>query len=46
VIVDTHPKELIGVKLHQTVSLTGLDKYIGKVYTVPKKKKKPLYIRA
>jgi len=29
VIVDAHPKEFIGVKLHQTVFLTGLDKYIG-----------------
>jgi len=26
VIVDAHPKEFIGVKLHQTVFLTGLDK--------------------
>jgi len=29
VIVDAHPKEFIGVKLHQTVFLTGLDTYIG-----------------
>jgi len=27
VIVDAHPKEVIGVKLHQLVFLTGLDKY-------------------
>jgi len=29
VIVDAHPREFIGVKLHQTVFLTVLDKYIG-----------------
>jgi len=26
-IVDAHPKELIDVKRHQTVFLTGLEKY-------------------
>jgi len=26
-IFDAHPKEFIGVKLQQTVSLTGLDKH-------------------
>jgi len=41
VIVDAHPKELIGVTLHQTVSPTGLDTYNGIVYTV----QKGLYIR-
>jgi len=35
-INDGHPKEFIGVKLHQTVFLTGLDKYIGIVCTVQK----------
>jgi len=34
VIFDTHPKEFIGVKLQQTVFLTGLDKYIGIVCIV------------
>jgi len=33
-IVDAHPKEFIGVKLHQNVFLTELDKYIGIVCTV------------
>jgi len=28
VIFDAHPKEFFGVKLQQTVVLTGLDKYI------------------
>jgi len=37
VIVDAHPKELIGVKIHQTVFLTGLDEYIGIVCTVQKR---------
>jgi len=37
VIVDVYPKEFIGVKLHQTVFLTGLDKYIGAVCIVQKK---------
>jgi len=36
VIFDEHPKEFIGVKLQQTVFLTGFDKYIGKVYIVQK----------
>jgi len=27
--VNAHPKEFIDVKLHQTVFLAGLDKYIG-----------------
>jgi len=36
VIVDVHPKEFIGVKLQQTVFITGQDKYIGIVYTVQK----------
>jgi len=36
VIFDAHPKELIGVKLKQTVFLTGLDKYIGTVCIVQK----------
>jgi len=36
VIVDEHPKEFIGVKLHQAVFLTGLDKYIGIVCPVQK----------
>jgi len=43
VIFDAHPKEFIGVKLQQTVFLTGLDKYIGTVCIVQKKK---LQIRA
>jgi len=30
-IFDAHPKELIGVKLQQTVFLIGLEKYIGTV---------------
>jgi len=34
---DAHPKEFIGVKLQQTVFLTGLDKYIGTVYSVQKR---------
>jgi len=37
VIFDAHPKEFIGVKLQQTVFLTGLDKYISIVCTVQKK---------
>jgi len=37
VIVDVHPKEFLGAKLHQTVFLTGLDKYNGIVYIVQKK---------
>jgi len=46
VIVDAHPKEFIGIKLHQTVFLTGLDKYICIVCIVQKKKvsDKGLYI--
>jgi len=40
VIFDAHPKEFIGVKLQQTVLLTGLNKYIGTVSIVKKKKKK------
>jgi len=35
-IVDAHPKEFIGVKLHQSVFLVELDKYIGIVCTVHK----------
>jgi len=37
VILDAHPKEFIGVKLQQTVFLTGLDKYIGAICIVQKK---------
>jgi len=37
VIFNAHPKEFTGIKLHQTVFLTGLDKYIGIVCTVQKK---------
>jgi len=38
VTVNAHPKtEFIGVKLHQTDFLTGLDKYIGTVCTGQKK---------
>jgi len=36
VIVDGLPKEFIGVKLHQTVFLTGLDKFFGIDYIVQK----------
>jgi len=36
-MVNAQPKELIGVKLQQTVFLTGLDKYIGTVCTVQQK---------
>jgi len=36
VVFDAHPKEFIGVKLQQTVFLTGLDKYIGTVCIVQK----------
>jgi len=36
VIFDAHPKKFIGVKLQQTVFLTGLDKYIGTVCIVKK----------
>jgi len=42
VIFDAHPKEFTGVKLQQTVFLTGLDKYIGTVCIV----QNMLYIRA
>jgi len=40
VIVDAHPKKFIGVKLQQTVFLTGLSKilYIGIVLHCTKKK--------
>jgi len=37
VIFDAHPKEFIGIKLQQTVFLTGLDKYIGTVCIVRKR---------
>jgi len=37
VIFDTHLKEFIGVKLQQTVFLTGLDKYISTVCIVQKR---------
>jgi len=37
VIFDAHPKEFIDIKLHHTVFLTGLDKYIGTVWIVQKK---------
>jgi len=33
---DVRPKEFIGIKLQQTVFLTGLDKYIGTDYNVHK----------
>jgi len=36
VIFDSHPKEFIGIKLQQTVFLTGLDKYIDGVSIVQK----------
>jgi len=35
--VDAHPKEFIGVELHQTVFLIGLDKYISIVLHCTKK---------
>jgi len=31
VIFNAHPKEFIGIKLQQTVFLTGLNKYISTV---------------
>jgi len=36
VVVDAHPKNFIGVKLHQTPFLTVLDKYMCIVCTVQK----------
>jgi len=36
VIFDVHPKEFIGIKLQQTVFLTGLDKYIGSLHCTKK----------
>jgi len=37
VIFDSHPKEFIGIKLQQTVFVTGLDQYIGTVCIVQKR---------
>jgi len=37
VIFDAQPKEFTGVKLHQTVFLAGLDKFIGKVCSIQTK---------
>jgi len=45
VIFDAHPKEFIGVKLHQTVFLTGLDIYTGTVCIVQKQKQNKKYLR-
>jgi len=36
VIFEAHPKEFNGVKLQQSVFLTGLDKYISTVCIVQK----------